>query len=278
MPVAVPPTAPSTDRVRRARRAVVPVALAALAASIATAAPAFAAADRPTVGGVFAPAVRGAAVTVSGWAADRDRPSAPVRVSVLVDGAVKARVTTAIARPRVAQAYHVGPRAGFAAHLTLPAGAHRVCASARDLETGRAAALGCRSLTVAPVRTSSTSGSVNAAIAREAARYVGARYVEGGASPRTGFDCSGLVSWVYAQAAHISLPHYAETQFQRARRISEAAAQPGDLVFFHDGGGYVYHVGIVAGHHMMWAAATPQDGVRYQSIWSSAVTFGTLTH
>jgi cell wall-associated NlpC family hydrolase len=236
-----------------------------LAATAAEAAPA----NRLTVGGLFPLAAHGGSVTVSGWSADRDDPAAPVRVSVTVDGRVRTHTVTSLPRPRMARLHHVGPDSGYLVRVPLASGTHKVCATARDLETGTESRLNCRSVTIA---------SVNAAIAHEAARYVGYRYVEGGASPRTGFDCSGLVSWVYAKAAGITIAHFAETQFRVARQISESAARPGDLVFFHDGGGYVYHVGIYAGGHMMWAAATPADGVRHQAIWSSAVTYGTLTH
>jgi hypothetical protein len=40
----------------------------------------------------------------------------------------------------------------------------------------------------------------------------------------------------------------------------------------------VFHVGVYEGSTMMVAAATPQDGIRYQSIWSSNVSYGTITH
>ena len=105
------------------------------------------------------------------------------------------------------------------------------------------------------------------------------RYTYGGRSPRTGFDCSGLVYYIYN---HYGLGRPTDTnaqgQYRRFRRISRSAARPGDLVFFHDGSGYVFHDGIYEGKNMMVAAATPQDGIRYQRIWSNTVTFGTITH
>ena len=52
---------------------------------------------------------------------------------------------------------------------------------------------------------------------------------------------------------------------------------PGDLVFFHDAFGYVYHVGVYEGRGNLVAAADPDDGIVLETIWSSAVTFGTLT-
>jgi cell wall-associated NlpC family hydrolase len=61
------------------------------------------------------------------------------------------------------------------------------------------------------------------------------------------------------------------------RLVSAAHARPGDLVFYLSGGS-AYHVAIYAGHGMQYAAATPQDGLRYQSVWSSAVQYRTNWH
>jgi cell wall-associated NlpC family hydrolase len=79
--------------------------------------------------------------------------------------------------------------------------------------------------------------------AQIALRYLGVRYVWGGASP-SGFDCSGLVMYVYAQLG-ISLPHYTVAQWSATQPISMSQIQPGDLVFF-DGLG---HVGIYIGNN-----------------------------
>jgi cell wall-associated NlpC family hydrolase len=75
-----------------------------------------------------------------------------------------------------------------------------------------------------------------------ARRFVGVRYVYGGTSPRTGFDCSGFTRFVYAHFG-ISLPHYSVAQFDLGRRVSRAGLRPGDLVFFSGLG----HVGLYVG-------------------------------
>jgi cell wall-associated NlpC family hydrolase len=72
-----------------------------------------------------------------------------------------------------------------------------------------------------------------------ALHYLGVPYVWGGASP-SGFDCSGLVMYVYAQLG-ISLPHYTVAQWNATEPIASPA--PGDLVFFNGLG----HVGIYIG-------------------------------
>jgi cell wall-associated NlpC family hydrolase len=102
-------------------------------------------------------------------------------------------------------------------------------------------------------------------------------YSSGGSYPATGFDCSGLTHYMYGHFGY-TIGTTAQAQYSQFRRISLGSALPGDLVFFHDGSGYVFHVGIYEGGNMMVAAATPQDGIRYQTIWSSAVTYGTILH
>jgi cell wall-associated NlpC family hydrolase len=75
-----------------------------------------------------------------------------------------------------------------------------------------------------------------------ARKFIGTPYSWGGSSPRTGFDCSGFVSYVYEHFG-ISLPHSSYGQLSRGRRVLRKYLKPGDLVFF-DGGG---HVGIYVG-------------------------------
>jgi cell wall-associated NlpC family hydrolase len=64
-----------------------------------------------------------------------------------------------------------------------------------------------------------------------AMRYLGVPYKWGGASPSTGFDCSGFTMYVFAQIG-VSLPHYAAAQYGMGRAVSKSELQPGDLVFF----------------------------------------------
>jgi cell wall-associated NlpC family hydrolase len=75
-----------------------------------------------------------------------------------------------------------------------------------------------------------------------AKRFRGVRYVYGGTSPRSGFDCSGFVRFVFAHFG-VSLAHSSYAQFADGRRVSRSSLRPGDLLFF-DGLG---HVGIYIG-------------------------------
>jgi peptidoglycan DL-endopeptidase CwlO len=94
-----------------------------------------------------------------------------------------------------------------------------------------------------------------------AARYLGIPYVWGGASPSQGFDCSGLVMYVYAQVG-IQLSHGATDQQHASTPVPLNALQPGDLVFYGNAS-YSYHVAIYVGGGRTIEAARTGTPVRY---------------
>jgi peptidoglycan DL-endopeptidase CwlO len=75
-----------------------------------------------------------------------------------------------------------------------------------------------------------------------AMQHLGTPYVWGGSSPSSGFDCSGLVSYVYAQIG-ISLPHHAASIWNYGTPVAYGDLQPADLVFFSGLG----HMGMYIG-------------------------------
>jgi cell wall-associated NlpC family hydrolase len=119
------------------------------------------------------------------------------------------------------------------------------------------------STTPAPAPPAAPAGAGHPEAAAVAARYLGVPYRWGGASP-SGFDCSGLVTYVYAQLG-ISLPHYTVAQWNATIAISPSELQPGDLVFF-DGLG---HVGIYIGANEFIHAPHAGDVVRVSSLGES---------
>jgi len=99
---------------------------------------------------------------------------------------------------------------------------------------------------------------------------IGMPYVYGGESPQTGFDCSGLVQWVYAQVG-VNLPRSAQTQFDATSRLSQDELQPGDLVFFsrtYPSSDFITHVGIYVGDGQMVNAENPTDGVQEMPVFT----------
>jgi hypothetical protein len=100
-----------------------------------------------------------------------------------------------------------------------------------------------------------------------AKHLLGSRYVWGGSSPGSGFDCSGFVRYVYGHFG-IPLAHSSYAQFDRGRRVARASLKPGDLVFF-DGLG---HVGIYVGEGNFIHAPHTGTRVRIETLggWYSS--------
>jgi cell wall-associated NlpC family hydrolase len=146
--------------------------------------------------------------------------------------------------------------------------------AARQAAAARAAAAQAAQSTAQPPTSSSSTGIVPPPVsipvgspgvghpqaASIALQYLGVPYVWGGASP-SGFDCSGLVMYVYAQLG-ISLPHYTVAQWSSTIPISSSEMEPGDLVFF-DGLG---HVGIYIGGGQFVDAPHTGSVVRIDSL------------
>jgi cell wall-associated NlpC family hydrolase len=96
-----------------------------------------------------------------------------------------------------------------------------------------------------------------------AQRHLGVPYVWGGESP-SGFDCSGLLQYVYAQLG-VNLPRVAADQARAGQPVASLAdAVPGDLVAF---GEPVDHIGIYAGNGLMVVAPKTGDVVKVQEIY-----------
>jgi cell wall-associated NlpC family hydrolase len=83
-------------------------------------------------------------------------------------------------------------------------------------------------------------------IVQRALAYRGVPYVWGGTSPRSGFDCSGFVQYVYATVG-IRIPRTADAQFAAGRFVPSGNPEPGDLVFFQTYDYGASHVGIYIG-------------------------------
>jgi cell wall-associated NlpC family hydrolase len=102
--------------------------------------------------------------------------------------------------------------------------------------------------------------NVHGGVVGIAMRYLGVPYVWGGSTPR-GFDCSGFVSYVFAQIG-VSVPHSSYAQFGMGTAISISALQPGDLVFFTGAS----HVGIYIGSGQFIHAPHTGDVVKISSL------------
>ncbi|SCH30977.1 Probable endopeptidase YafL precursor [uncultured Clostridium sp.] len=116
-----------------------------------------------------------------------------------------------------------------------------------------------------PSEDTSTSNKIDAVI-NLAKQQIGKPYVWGATGPNS-FDCSGLTSYVYKNAANISLPRTSSDQSKVGTTISKSNLQPGDLIFSSTNGtGNVSHVGIYIGNNEMIHAPKPGENVQITKI------------
>lgn len=111
--------------------------------------------------------------------------------------------------------------------------------------------------------TSSVQAVLNLAYSK-----IGCPYVWGAEGPNS-FDCSGFTSYVFRNAAGVSLPRTSSAQSGYGRTVSKSNLQPGDLVFFNTSGKGVSHVGIYVGGGNMIHSPSSGKTVSVTSINSS---------
>ena len=116
--------------------------------------------------------------------------------------------------------------------------------------------------------TNSSSASGNNIVAY-AKKYMGYKYVSGGSSPSTGFDCSGFTSYVYKQCG-ISISRSSSAQASNGTAVSKSNLQPGDLVIFNNRANTsIGHVGIYIGGNTFIHAGNSGTGVITTSLSDS---------
>jgi cell wall-associated NlpC family hydrolase len=109
------------------------------------------------------------------------------------------------------------------------------------------------------------------ALVKTAREFIGVPYLWGGASPDTGFDCSGLTMTVY-QLNGLNLPRQSADQFEVGTPVGSGELQKGDLVFFAVGGkakGIVSHVGVYLGNGEFLHAPSRGKKIRIDSLSSN---------
>jgi cell wall-associated NlpC family hydrolase len=94
---------------------------------------------------------------------------------------------------------------------------------------------------------------------------IGTPYRWGGRSPAAGFDCSGLVAYVYERSLQMTLPPTAAAQSRVGRAVSPNELQSGDLVFFNTRRRPNSHVGLYVAERHFVHAPTEKDTVRIEN-------------
>lgn len=119
-----------------------------------------------------------------------------------------------------------------------------------------------------PDSTQTTPGA-GQEFALRALSFVGVPYRWGGASPDTGFDCSGLIRFVYEQLTGRPLPYNAYGLARFGDTIDAVELQPGDLVFFNTQREPYSHVGIYVGESRFLHAPSSGSTVRISNMKNS---------
>ena len=116
-----------------------------------------------------------------------------------------------------------------------------------------------------PVSTTSSSGAARRVVST-GEQYIGTPYRYGGTSPRTGFDCSGFVQYVYGQQG-VSLPRTSRQMAGAGIAVdpSRRSLAVGDLMLFSQGG-RISHVAIYAGNGRFIHSSSSGSGVRYDDL------------
>lgn len=113
---------------------------------------------------------------------------------------------------------------------------------------------------------SSSTNTVRTKIINNAKKHVGAPYRFGGTSPKTGWDCSGYVQYVFKESG-IKAPR--TKAWVGKKKISKTQAKPGDLVVQYGGG----HVGIYSGNGKQYHASNPTTDTVHSKIWDKKAVY-----
>ncbi|MDO4623575.1 MAG: NlpC/P60 family protein, partial [Eubacteriales bacterium] len=119
------------------------------------------------------------------------------------------------------------------------------------------------------VRSGVPTGKIRESILEYASSFLGHPYVWGGTDPENGADCSGFVQSIYAQYGY-TLPRVAEAQAYAGEQIPVEEAEPGDLIFYRDSTGYIYHVVMYAGDGRTVEAHSSEMGIIHGYVSQSA--------
>ncbi|HET6877717.1 MAG TPA: NlpC/P60 family protein [Jatrophihabitans sp.] len=213
-------------------------------------------------------------LTLKGWAYDPDRPHRSITVGVRAHRHLVARARAAQPSSSLDRHRHIRGRHRFVVKVKLRHAPRQAQLLSDGVGNGRRVRVdrsGVRRFHPSPSRR----------IILTARRYVGkVPYRYGGASPRTGFDCSGYTMYVYEHAHVRRMPHNAAAQRRmRATHLERRRnARPGDLIFYYNRSGHIYHVAIFGGHDTEYAATQPGQKIQHQRIWSHNIRFGTNWH
>ncbi|WP_051624218.1 C40 family peptidase [Clostridium akagii] len=208
----------------------------------------------------------GGVINIRGWAVNK---SGIKNVQVIIDGNFLIGAQYNISRPDVNAAipgYPSGNNSGYISSILAPStlGIHTITIKA----TGNDGSTGSSNVKINVLSKTVTNQSINTLIGTSnqivayAEKFLGVPYVYGGATP-AGFDCSGLIQYVYAHngSYEIQLPRTTYSQINVGTSVAKSNLQPGDLVFFGSLSS-PYHAGIYIGSNQFIEAPHTGANVR----------------
>lgn len=120
-----------------------------------------------------------------------------------------------------------------------------------------------------PAPPAAATSSYNDDLLFHAFTLVGTPYRWGGNSPEMGFDCSGLINYVFRETAGLSLPRTTAGLSQLPDKAPAKALRPGDLLLFATRGKQVDHAGIYVGDGRFLHAPSTGGRVRIDDLQAS---------
>lgn len=121
--------------------------------------------------------------------------------------------------------------------------------------------------------TTTTSSTKGEEIVEYAKKYLNYSYKSGGASPKTGFDCSGFTYYVYKHFGY-TLSRTSSAQAKNGKSVDKKDLQPGDLLIYKNTSlTKIGHVGIYIGNNKMIHASEPGVGVTITDIDSKTYKY-----
>lgn len=189
------------------------------------------------------------------------QPVAAVALCAIVLCATEARAQVAVGPVRI------GVTGAAGKVVTAVRAAERVARAGRAGTTPSGRGSDASKRKRAPTSAPKMSAVSAARVLPTAERYLGVPYRWGGTSPKTGFDCSGFVQYVFAKHG-TRLPRTSRQQASSGQRLRPvwSTLRPGDLVMFAEPGRRISHVAIYAGRRGIIHASGSGRKVRYDAL------------